>query len=113
MQSLGLDPLESQPGGGTLLHNLAIMTNPPRATFPEEVTFFKFLLGLGLDINARDDEGKTLLHLAAARESYDENGPNFALLLANGADKSIKDKNGKRAFDLVAKSLMKVRAVLK
>jgi ankyrin repeat protein len=112
MQGFGLDPKATLPGGGTLLHNLATMSNAPRATFPQEVAFFKFLLGLGFDINARDDKGQTMLHLAAARETYEENGPNFELLLSSGADKSIKDKNGKRAFDLAAKSLKKVRAVL-
>lgn len=113
IQSYGLDPADRLPGGGTLLHNLATMSNPPRATFPAEVAFFKFLLGLGLDINAQDDNGQTMLHLAAAREDYDESGPNFELLIANGADKSINDKTGRRAFDMVAKSLEKVRAVLK
>jgi ankyrin repeat protein len=113
MQDHGLNPNAPLPGGGTLLHNLATLSNPPRVTFPEEVAFFKFLLGLGIDINARDDQGQTMLHLAAARESYDESGPNFELLMASGADKSIGDKNRKRAFDLAASSLPKVRAVLK
>jgi ankyrin repeat protein len=112
MRGYGLDPKAPQPGGQTLLHNLATMSHPPRAKFPDEIAFLEFLLGLGIGINARDDEGRTLLHLAAAREDYDESGPNFELLIANGADKSIKDKRGKRAFDLVAKSLKKVRAVL-
>jgi hypothetical protein len=58
-------------------------------------------------------DGRETPSLAAAREAYDESGPNYVLLLANGADKSTKDKNGKRAFDLVAKSLTNVRAVLK
>ena len=108
----GLDPKERLPSGGTLLHNLATMSHAPRADVPVEVEFFKFLLGLGLDINAHDDLGRTMLHYAAERESYDENGPNFELLIARGADKSIKDKSSKRAFDLAAKSLKKVRAVL-
>jgi hypothetical protein len=112
VQSYRLDPKELLPKSRSLLHNLAVMTSPPRVSFPEEVAFFKFLLSLGIGINAQDDNGQTLLHLAAAREGYDETPANYELLLANGADKSIKDKNGKRAFDLAAKSLTKVRAVL-
>jgi ankyrin repeat protein len=109
----GLDPLALQPGGNTLLHNLAMMTSPPRATFPEEVAFFRMLLARGIDINARNAKGQTLLHLAASRESDDGNAPNFALLLAHGADPSVKDAAGKRAHDLVPRSLKQVRAVLK
>jgi ankyrin repeat protein len=113
IQGYGLDVKELLPKGRTLLHNIAVMTSAPRTTFPEEIAFFKFLIGLGIDINAQDENGQTLLHFAAARETYDEFAPNYELLIANGADKSIKDKTGKRAFDLTAKSLTKVRAVLK
>jgi ankyrin repeat protein len=113
IQGRGLDPKSPLPGGGTLLHNLATLSWPPRVAFPAEVEFFNYLLGLGLDINAQDNAGQTLLHIAAARESYDESRENYELLIKNGADTSIQDKNGKRAVDLAAKSLTKVRAVLK
>lgn len=113
IQGYGLDPHELQPGGQTLLHNLVTRAWTPRVTFPGEVRFFKFLLSLGIDINARDDKGQTMLHIAAEREDYDETVANFELLLAHGVDKSIRDNSGKRAFDLAAKSLKKVRAVLK
>lgn len=108
----GLDARDLQPGGQTLLHNLVTMSNPPRADFPDEVAFFKYLLELGIDINAQDEKGQTMLHLAAARESYAQSGPNYRILIANGADTSIRNNDGKRAFDLVAKSLKPVRAVL-
>jgi ankyrin repeat protein len=112
IQSYGLDPKELQPGGRTLLHNLAVKTSPPRVSFASEVAFLKHLLSLGLDINTQDEAGQTLLHLAAARASYDGSAPDFELLIAHGADKSIKDKAGKRAFDLAAKSLEAIRSVL-
>ena len=104
MQSYGLDANELLPEGRTFLHNLAVITSAPRTAFPDEVAFFKFLLSLGIDINAKDDEGQSLLHLAAARESFDEFAPNFELLIVKGADQLIKDKSGKRAFDLATKS---------
>lgn len=109
----GLDPLGLEPGKQTLLHNLTARHWAPRQQFPREVAFFKFLLSLGIDINTRDDKGQTLLHIAAAREGYGENASNYQLLIASGADKSIKDKVGQRAFDLVPKSLKDVRALLK
>ncbi len=113
MQGHGLDAKELQPGGQTLLHNLVTRTWSPRVAFLDEVEFFEFLLGLGLEINARDDKGQTMLHIAAERENHDSAAANFELLIAHGADKSIKDASGKRAFDLAARSLKKVREVLK
>jgi hypothetical protein len=109
IQSLGLDPRERMPDGGTLLHNLAYMTSV-RAAFPDEVALFKHLLSLGLDINAVDDKGQTMLHRMADRVDEPKD---FALYLASGADKSIKDKTGKRAYDLVPESLTDVRSLLR
>lgn len=112
MQPFGIGPTEIQPSGMTLLHNHFQISGTPRATFPDEVVFLDFLIGLGLDINARDAKGRTILHYAAENESNVEATPNYELLLTRGADKSIKDNDGKRAVDLVAKSLKKVRAML-
>ena len=109
----GLDPHAPQPDGNTLLHTLLIMSWPPRVAVPAELAYFAFLLGLGIDINARNDDGQTVLHLAASRTSYDGSSPDFEWLLAQGADKTIKDNKGKRAFHLVAKSLKAVRQVLR
>lgn len=53
-----------------------------------------------------------MLHSAAEKEACDENGTNCAALLTHGADKTIKDNEGKRAVDLLAISLPKVRAML-
>ncbi len=109
IQGYGLDAKQRLPDGGTLLHNLA-GTSSVRAAFPEEVAFFKYLLSLGLDINAVDDKGQTMLHRMAERVDEPKD---IALYLASGADKSITDTSGKRAFDLAPKSLKAVRALLK
>ncbi|WP_372392049.1 hypothetical protein ACCQ05_18555 [Xanthomonas sp. NCPPB 3582] len=113
IMSKGLDPLALQPGRQTLLHNLTARHWLPRHTFPQEVAFLDFLLSLGIDINARDARGRTLLHYAAEQESNDESAPNYALVLARGADKTIEDNDGKRAIDLFATSLRSVRAALR
>jgi hypothetical protein len=54
----------------------------------------------------------TVLHDPAEREEYSDAGPNYALLLAQGADRSIRDNNGKRSADLLARSLVDVVEVL-
>lgn len=113
IMSKGLDPLALQPGEQTLLHNLTAHHWLPRHTFPKEVAFLDFLLSLGIDINARDARGRTLLHYAAEQESNDESTPNYALVLARGADQTIKDNEGKRAVDLFADSLQAARAALR
>jgi ankyrin repeat protein len=93
----GLDPFERQPDGGTLLHNLARM-RPVRADSPDEVAFFDYLLSLGLDINAADRAGQTMLHIAAQRFYQAEN---IALLLKRGARKNSRDNQGHRPFDRI------------
>lgn len=104
----GLDPQERIPGGGTLLHNL-FKTTSVRASWPAEVAFLDFLLGLGLPINSEDDAGQTMLHVAAERTQTVED---IALLLDRGADKSIRDRQGRRPVDLVPRSLKEIRSLL-
>ena len=108
LESHGLDPLDRLTDGGTLLHNLLRMTNVP-ATHPEGVALLDYLLELGLDINATDGAGQTVLHVAAIRI---ENPADVQLLLDRGADRTIRDAQGRRPQDLVRQSLKDVRALL-
>ncbi|KZK95163.1 Ankyrin repeats (3 copies) [Pseudovibrio sp. Ad14] len=109
---MGVDPHALQPNQQTLLHNLVIQHGLPRHDFSDEVAFLDFLLALGIDINARDGNGRTMLHYAAEEEIYDESFPNYELAIARGADEAIRDNAGKRPVELVARSLKKVRSVL-
>ncbi|TWT11552.1 hypothetical protein FQU96_13825 [Reyranella sp. CPCC 100927] len=109
IKAYGLDPLERTPDGGTLLHNLLRMTSI-RASFANEVACLDSLLEQGLDINATDASGRTMLHIAAERI---ETPADVQLLLDRGADKTVKDTAGKRPVDLVPRSLKDVRALLR
>lgn len=104
----GVDASERIPGGGTLLHNLLEITSI-RASKSDEVAFLDFLLGQGLPINAADDSGQTMLHIAATRT---ETAADIALLLDRGSDKAILDKQGRSPRDLVPKSLTAILAIL-
>ncbi len=105
----GIDPMERIPGGGTLLHNL-LRTSGVRASNPNEVAFLDFLLGLGLPINAEDDDGNTALHIAAERVRATAD---IALFLDRGADKTIRNHKGKRPADLAPKSQTEIRQLLR
>jgi cell wall assembly regulator SMI1 len=109
IEPYGLDPMERLPDGGTLLHTLFRMTGGVRSSFPEEVTYLDLLLGLGLDINAGDTEGRTMLHVAAERT---ETAADIRLLLDRGADRAVRDRSGKRPAELVPRSLGEIRALL-
>ena len=101
------------------------------AVMSESEELIKFLIKNGADVNAKNDEGITPLHIVlypeiaqiliahgAVINAVSKNGDTplhvmaaegdqtldvVELLLENGADKSIKDKQGKTAFD-IAKS---------
>jgi ankyrin repeat protein/cell wall assembly regulator SMI1 len=108
MQGYGLDPNERMPDGGTLLHNLFEMTSV-RAAFEDEVAMLDLLLSLGLPVNAQDNQGRTMLHKAAERTEVVDD---IALLLDRGADRLVRDKDGKRPVDLVPGSLDEIRSLL-
>ena len=74
--------------GETVLH-LAIEKN--------NIMLLEKLLNLGLDINSKDNNGITPLHLAVMKA---ENMSVIEFLIKNGADKNLKTLFGETAFDL-------------
>ena len=67
--------------GAVSLH-LAIVSN--------EIDIAKLLIDYGADINAQDDEGNSVLSVAARNENHE----GLRLLLANRALSELKDQNG-------------------
>ena len=92
---LGFDPRERATDDATLLHNLVEWANSGAIHGDGMVALFKYYQGLGLDINAGTSHGDTALHLAAdfCNEAV------IALLLNLGADKTIRDKEGRLPAD--------------
>ena len=74
--------------GETILH-LAIEKN--------NIMLIEKLLNLGLDINSKDNNGVTPLHLAVMKA---KNMSVIEFLLKNGADKNIKTPFGETVYDL-------------
>ena len=92
LTSKGVDPLKAQVNGSSLLH-LAIERR--------EAALAKKALEIGIDINAKNDEGLTPLHLAAMKA---KNGKMMNLLLENGADKRILTDFEESAYDLASEN---------
>jgi ankyrin repeat protein len=70
---------------------------------PQAIEVVSYLLDAGAHIDDRDDRGRTALMIAAegGRAATSD------LLLARGADPSLKDKAGKRAADLTVLSSLR------
>ncbi|MGY5353768.1 ankyrin repeat domain-containing protein [Wenyingzhuangia sp. IMCC45467] len=90
--SKGLNAKGSQPNGNTLLHE-AVQEN--------NIHLIKQSLTLGVDINAKNNEGNTALLLAALNA---KNTEVLNLLIANGADKKTTSSFGETAFDLASEN---------
>jgi ankyrin repeat protein len=98
---LGADAKLAEPDGFTALHGAAYFYN---------YRICELLLARGANANSINEKGRTALH-ELARSSYC-NAPLFvsdqaanllqtaSVLLAHGADRRLKDKNGKTALDL-------------
>ena len=108
MLAQGLDPHEKLPGGATLLHHL-LGDSPVRTIFPEEVALLDRLLALGIPINALDDAGRTPLHRAAETFVFPAD---VDLLVARGADRSLRDRAGKLPVDYAEFAEPEIRRAL-
>ncbi len=76
-----------------------------KAPEAQAIEIVSYLLDAGAHIDDRDDRGRTALMIAAEGGHAEIAG----LLLARGADPSLKDKDGKRAADLTVLSSLRER----
>jgi len=76
-----------------------------KAPEAQAIEIVSYLLDAGAHTDDRDDRGRTALMIAAEGGHAEIAG----LLLAHGADPSLKDKAGKRAADLTALSSLRER----
>ena len=88
----GLDPLQGDKRGSNCLHYAA------RARKSGHI---KWILEYGINVNMTDSNGWSSLHWAVA--STDDSAEVVKLLLEHGNDKSIRDKQGRTAFDIAKK----------
>ncbi len=72
-----------------------------RAPNAEIIETIKFLLDLGLDINAFNDQGQTPVHMAVERGDQI-----IKFLVSRGARMDIKDKRGRTPLDIAAAGTM-------
>ena len=97
MVAAGLDPMERLPDGGTLIH--AMVDRSGRISGERQRPLFEYLIDLGIDINAQDHTGRTVLHRLA---EYGIGTPaDIRLALAHGADRAIRDAHGRTAAETV------------
>eukprot|EP00746_Dinoflagellata_sp_MGD_P165376 gnl/MRDRNA2_/MRDRNA2_94597_c0_seq1.p1 gnl/MRDRNA2_/MRDRNA2_94597_c0~~gnl/MRDRNA2_/MRDRNA2_94597_c0_seq1.p1 ORF type:complete len:433 (+),score=85.61 gnl/MRDRNA2_/MRDRNA2_94597_c0_seq1:87-1385(+) len=64
----------------------------------QHFAFIEFLKQYGVDINTRDREGRTVLHVAAANNDDEA----ICRLCELGADRNLKDRNGRTALHAAA-----------
>ncbi|PZP51530.1 MAG: hypothetical protein DI598_03040 [Pseudopedobacter saltans] len=88
LKSKGLNIVELPEDHNSLYHIAASKS---------DLVALKALENLGLDINAKNNEGATALHKAALVSKNDQT---LQYLVSSGADKTIKDEMGETAYDL-------------
>jgi ankyrin repeat protein len=71
--------------------------------------FMRYAIAEGVDINAKDDKGKTILHWAVRDGELED----VQLLLSLGANKTIKDSAGKTPAQYVSAKKKQMKALLK
>ncbi|MDF0717682.1 ankyrin repeat domain-containing protein [Muricauda sp. 334s03] len=88
LRKAGFDFKKRQPDDSTIWH-LAIAKN--------NLELLKKVESFGANINAKDDQGNTVLHYAAMKSS---NTDTLKYLIANGADTKATTEFGETAYDL-------------
>ena len=94
----GADPRRQAANGATALMFAATPARGAAGAAAEEAALEAIALCLdrGADVNAVNAHGQTALHLAG---QAGESDPVVKLLLSRGADRSIRDKQGRAPFD--------------
>ncbi len=88
LRQAGFDFKKKQPDNSTIWH-LAIAKN--------NLALLKKVEDFGADINAKDNQGNTVLHYAAMKSN---NAETLKFLVANGADTKSTTEFGETAYDL-------------
>jgi len=107
----GLSLDRRAPDGGTLLHHLCVYHQGAVARDERLVALIRYLVDNGVDINAGDANGQTVLHLIAGSEYGGDD--DVALMIQLGADKNLKDRKGRKPSAVVPRSKAQLRAALK
>ncbi|GLS05837.1 hypothetical protein GCM10007860_29960 [Chitiniphilus shinanonensis] len=106
---LGASAVAMTDGGMTALHLLAMASCPDGTTCPAKQSLAKRLLAMKTPVNARvRRQGTTALMLAALRGDV----ALIELLLADGADPSLKNQRGKTALMLAEQADRREAAAL-
>lgn len=108
MLGFGLDPKERMADGSTHLLRLVRQGSLPRQ--PHVLALIDRLLALGVAINEPDRDGQAVLHALAGRSLAQPE--DVRLLAERGADKELRDRQGRRPFDLARKSDAELREAL-